>query len=92
MRLIVESSGNGQRRICDAKCHNAPGLYCYCICGGRFHGVGKKPGGLAGAIQSSGLILEQELSLPLGTLALAFVRGKPALLVRGQLYLDFSAK
>lgn len=25
---------------CDAKCYNAKGLKCKCICGGRNHGVG----------------------------------------------------
>ena len=27
---------------CDAKCHNAKGPECRCICGGAFHGVGSK--------------------------------------------------
>ena len=25
---------------CDAKCHEAKGPECHCICGGAFHGVG----------------------------------------------------
>jgi len=33
---------NGKRCIgrCDAKCHNAIGPRCVCICGGRNHGIG----------------------------------------------------
>lgn len=27
---------------CDAKCHEATGDECRCICGGAFHGVGSK--------------------------------------------------
>lgn len=27
---------------CDAKCHNAKGDVCHCICGGAMHGVGSK--------------------------------------------------
>lgn len=27
---------------CDAKCHEATGFDCKCICGGAFHGVGSE--------------------------------------------------
>ena len=27
---------------CDARCHNAVGFDCECICGGAFHGVGSE--------------------------------------------------
>ena len=27
---------------CDARCHEAEGDECHCICGGAFHGVGSK--------------------------------------------------
>ena len=27
---------------CDAKCHEAKGPECHCICGGALHGVGTK--------------------------------------------------
>jgi len=27
---------------CDARCHNAKGSECRCICGGAFHGVGSR--------------------------------------------------
>jgi len=35
---------NGDRCIgrCDAKCHNAIGPVCTCICGGKNHGVGSQ--------------------------------------------------
>jgi hypothetical protein len=31
---------SSNHRRCDAKCHNAEGSECNCICGGRNHGVG----------------------------------------------------
>lgn len=33
--------GKFQRR-CDARCYNAKGHKCTCICGGKNHGAGKK--------------------------------------------------
>lgn len=39
--LITFKNNDGTRR-CDAKCHNAKGNKCNCICGGRFHGKGIK--------------------------------------------------
>ncbi len=29
-------------RRCDARCHNAKGKRCTCICGGRYHGIMQK--------------------------------------------------
>ena len=36
---------DGTRGRCDAKCHNATGPACRCLCGGRFHGMGRMEGG-----------------------------------------------
>jgi len=39
--LISQYSGSGKcRGRCDARCHDAKGPVCRCICGGRFHGKG----------------------------------------------------
>lgn len=38
--IITATSGNGKTRRCDARCYNARGKKCTCICGGRNHGVG----------------------------------------------------
>ena len=39
--LISQYGGSGKcRGRCDARCHDARGPVCRCICGGRFHGKG----------------------------------------------------
>ncbi len=44
------SSGGNQGR-CDAKCHSARLPKCVCMCGGRFHGATRKPGGVEQAVK-----------------------------------------
>jgi hypothetical protein len=41
---------------CDAKCHEAKGDDCHCICGGAFHGVGGRI-----AMEDRGTITDAEL-------------------------------
>jgi len=38
--LIQQTSSNGSRRRCDARCYNAQYGKCTCICGGHNHGKG----------------------------------------------------
>ena len=38
--LIAAYNSEGCIGRCDAKCHNAKGPRCTCICGGANHGVG----------------------------------------------------
>lgn len=38
--IIEEQQGDGTVRRCDARCYNAKGSVCRCICGGRFHSLG----------------------------------------------------
>jgi len=38
MTLISQHGSDAVERRCDARCHNAEGRDCHCICGGRFHG------------------------------------------------------
>jgi len=38
--LIICTDGESIRR-CDAKCYNATGETCTCVCGGMNHGVGE---------------------------------------------------
>jgi hypothetical protein len=45
--ISYESSGGDQGR-CDAKCYNAWGPECHCICQGANHGIGKQ-----GAIENT---------------------------------------
>jgi len=40
--LITQKTGSGGQLRCDAKCHDALGPDCDCICGGINHGVGAK--------------------------------------------------
>ena len=40
MVLMELRTSGGKVRRCDARCYNAKGPKCRCICGGRNHGVG----------------------------------------------------
>ncbi len=40
--LISYQDSSGVRGRCDARCYNATGPHCDCICGGLNHGVGRK--------------------------------------------------
>lgn len=40
MSTIITQTSGGRTRRCDAKCYNAKGRKCRCICGGLNHGVG----------------------------------------------------
>lgn len=42
MTLISSHNGEHETGRCDAKCYNATGGKCDCICGGKNHGVGKQ--------------------------------------------------
>lgn len=42
MATLIRAEGNGWRRRCDARCHEARRPRCVCICGGRFHGAGQQ--------------------------------------------------
>lgn len=49
--LFQWNSRDARARRCDSKCHNAKNPKCTCICAGRYHGCGLKPGGLETARQ-----------------------------------------
>lgn len=38
--VIIATDGSGKQRRCDAKCHDARGEKCNCVCEGRNHGLG----------------------------------------------------
>ena len=38
--IMQEDQPDGTTRRCDARCHDAKGAVCNCICGGPFHGLG----------------------------------------------------
>jgi len=40
--LITVYTGDGCAGRCDAKCYNAWGPECHCICGGVNHGAGRQ--------------------------------------------------
>ena len=42
MTLISSHNGDHETGRCDAKCYNATGGQCVCICGGANHGVGQQ--------------------------------------------------
>jgi len=39
---IITMTKDGKTRRCDARCYNAIGKKCACICGGRNHGAGAR--------------------------------------------------
>lgn len=39
MTAITYGNSSGETRRCDAKCHNATGPECDCICAGVLHGA-----------------------------------------------------
>lgn len=41
MMVLGQLKSNGNQRRCDARCYDATGKKCKCICGGVNHGVGK---------------------------------------------------
>ncbi len=49
----IMSWGNseGAKGRCDAKCHGAKHDKCTCMCGGRFHGSARQPGGVGQALE-----------------------------------------
>lgn len=43
--LMTWQSNSGERRNCNASCHNAKLPTCRCVCGGRYHSSARQPGG-----------------------------------------------
>ena len=42
MSTLMSAGGSDWSRRCDAKCYDAKGPVCDCICGGKNHGKGKQ--------------------------------------------------
>jgi len=42
MVIISVIDQHGPFRQCDARCYDSTGTECHCVCGGAFHGVGKR--------------------------------------------------
>lgn len=53
MRVIRIRNNDGPLGECTAKCYDADGGRCRCVCGGRNHGVGEEQA-LANALQFAG--------------------------------------
>jgi hypothetical protein len=62
MTLIVAANSDGVYGRCDAKCHNATGPRCDCICRGAFHGLGAGSPELLEAVQKCGEKMLEELA------------------------------
>jgi len=60
MILIQQRDSSGILKTCDAKCYNAHGKRCKCLCGGSNHGVG-----LNKAIDNLNLVAQKILEFPL---------------------------
>lgn len=44
--VMTWGNSDGIKGRCDAKCHNAAGSKCTCMCGGRYHGSALEEGGV----------------------------------------------
>lgn len=55
MTTLIHAQGAGAGR-CDAKCYDAQGVECECVCGGMNHGAG-----IAGAIENTIDLVGHEL-------------------------------
>ncbi|MDD5701388.1 MAG: hypothetical protein PHU23_04980 [Dehalococcoidales bacterium] len=51
--IMSWGNSSGTKGRCDARCHNAKGEKCKCMCGGRFHGKSRQPGGVEQAIREA---------------------------------------
>lgn len=40
--LLIATNSNGTKRRCDARCHDAKGSLCTCVCEGALHGIGHR--------------------------------------------------
>ena len=56
MVIFAVYNSDGCVGRCDARCHNAIGFDCECICGGAFHGVGSKT-----ACEDRGTLTDDEI-------------------------------
>jgi len=51
--IMTWGNSEGTKGRCDAKCHNAKGSVCKCMCGGRYHGAAHRPGGVEKAVRDT---------------------------------------
>lgn len=51
--IMSWGNSDGTKGLCDGKCHNAEGTRCRCMCGGRFHGAARQPGGVVEVIRKN---------------------------------------
>jgi hypothetical protein len=51
--LMTWQSSGGEKRSCNATCHNAKHDRCVCVCSGRFHGSAHRSGGVEQAVRDT---------------------------------------
>lgn len=51
--LMTWQSNSGERRNCNASCHNAKLPTRRCVCGGRYHSSARQPGGVEQAVRDT---------------------------------------
>ena len=51
--IMSWGNSSGEKRSCNATCHNAKGAVCRCCCGGSFHGSARQPGGVEQAVRDN---------------------------------------
>lgn len=51
--IMSWGNSSGTRGRCDARCHNAKGSKCKCMCGGKYHGSANRPGGVEQAVKDN---------------------------------------
>jgi len=51
--IMTWGNSEGTKGRCDAKCHSAIHPTCKCMCGGRYHGSARRPGGVEQAVRDT---------------------------------------
>ena len=59
MTLIVAANSDVVYGRCNAKCHDAKGRKCHCICRGIFHGKGSDSAQLFQALERGEIVLKR---------------------------------
>lgn len=51
--IMTWGNSEGTKGRCDASCHGAVHPKCVCMCGGRYHGSARQPGGVEQAVRDT---------------------------------------
>lgn len=58
--IMTWGNSEGTKGRCDARCHGAANPKCVCMCGGRYHGAARRPGGVEQVVRDTWEVAIQE--------------------------------